>query len=178
MKDKELSFYKKFERIVAEVGFYSHRSLQDLIPELFDEYRKSREPRMIVLYTGLVRVLRAVYKHVKNRGGGYRFNRKEIKHLIVGNENDTARFGDWAMFGGLVFKEGKGQYGINVERCEDFFSGRERIPTKIIKDMITGELTKTEYKYIHQIPKLTEFLDEEGMYTGHKVTGQQKDLFS
>jgi hypothetical protein len=116
----------------------------------------------------MVLALGRVYKYVKERGVGYKFTRKEVKHLFR-NENDTARFGDWVMFGGLVFKDSKAHYGLNMERCEGFFNGTYPIPTLIIKNPVLGELERCDPKFIHQIPNLTKFLNDEGFYIGHKV---------
>ena len=119
--------------------------------------------RGIALYRGLVLSLGRVYLYVQRRGGGYRFSRKEVKGLFR-NENDTARFGDLVMFGGLVFKEGKAKYGLNMERCEQFFNNQYRIPTKIWKNPVTGELRKEDYRTLSEIPGLHEMLDEDGFY--------------
>lgn len=119
--------------------------------------------RVIVLYRGLIATLSRVYKWLKIRDDGYTFTRKDVKHLFR-NENDTARFGDLVMFGGLVFKEGKAHYGLNMKRCEAFFNGGYDIPTKIIKDPISGELSKEDYKTIDQIPGLDTLLDDDGFY--------------
>jgi hypothetical protein len=119
--------------------------------------------REISLYRGIISALARVYQYVIKRNDGYCFTRKEVKHLFH-NENDTARFGDLVMFGGLVFKKSKAHYGLNMERCINFFSGEYSIPTKIIKNSMTNELTFLDYKKIHEIPKLTELLDEYGFY--------------
>lgn len=93
----------------------------------------------------------------------HEFTRQEIKYLLV-NESDSARFGDWVMFGGLVYKKGKGHYGLNMERCEAFFRGRYQIPTTIIKDPATGGLEKTDYRTLDAIPSLASLLNRSGEY--------------
>ena len=96
--------------------------------------------REIALYRGLVTALWRVYKWCRQKGV-HEFIRKDVKHLFT-NENDTARFGDWVLFGGLVYKKGKGHYGLNLERCNDFFSGELAIPTRLWKNPVTGEIKK------------------------------------
>jgi len=119
-------------------------------------------PREISLYKGMVYALYKVHKYVKKRENGYYFTRKEIKHLFK-SENETARFGDWVLFGGLVFKQRKAHYGLNMERCADFFSGLLAIPTICWKHP-NGEIEMESEKYIHDFPKLQEFLDKENMF--------------
>lgn len=80
------------------------------------------------------------------------------------SENDTARFGDWVMFGGLVYKKGKGNYGLNIERCAAFFRGEYQIPTAIWKDPVSGELVGEDYRTLREIPHLSEFLNEQGQF--------------
>jgi hypothetical protein len=126
--------------------------------------------REIALYRGLIVALYRVYEYVSLRGEGYRFTRKEIKHLLK-SENDSARFGDLIFFGGLVFKEGKAHYGLNMERCREFFRNNLAIPTKIWKDPITNELEKTDYRKLRQIPSILEKLDAEGFYIANYEGG-------
>jgi len=124
--------------------------------------------REIALYRGLISALARVYRYVINRGlDSYYFTRKEIKELLK-NENDTARFGDLVWFGGLVFKTKKAHYGMNMERCRDFFRGEHEIPTRVWKNPVTDELVKAEdYRLIGQIPGILEKLDEEGFYVSN-----------
>jgi hypothetical protein len=128
--------------------------------------------REIALYRGLVVALCRVWKYVKQRGGGYNFTRKEVKHLFK-NENDTARFGDLVFFGGLLFKESKAHWGMNIERCDQFFAGKYAIPTRIWKDPISGEIAKEDYRFIQQIPTIIEKLNDEGFY----IANYKDDLF-
>jgi len=119
--------------------------------------------RQIAMFDGLVLALWNVFKWCE-QSGIHEFKRKDIKHLLHG-DNQTARFGDWVLFGGLVYKpNGKGSYGLNIQRCQQFFSGSLSIPTSIWKNPITKELRKEDYKFIHEIPSLGLFLDENQMY--------------
>lgn len=95
--------------------------------------------------------------------GVHEFERKDIKHLFK-NENDSARFGDWVMFGGLVYKHKKAHYGLNMERCDEFFKGKYQIPTVIWKNPVTGELRKEDYRFIEGIPSIMKYLDTDRSY--------------
>lgn len=117
--------------------------------------------REIALYRGLVEALWRVFKYCELKGV-HEFNRRDIKHLLR-NENDTARFGDLALFG-LVYKNGKGRYGLPVARLEDFFAGRYQVPTKLWKSSQTGELRKEDYRTIGQIPTILALLNEDREY--------------
>ncbi len=100
-----------------------------------------------------------------NKTKKHEFSRKEMKHLLKGSDNDIARWGDLVYFGGLVYKpQGKGTWGINLERCREFISGKSEIPTEIYKNPITKEITKDAYRKINQIKNLSEFLDENKNY--------------
>ena len=118
--------------------------------------------REIALFDGMVSALWQVYKYCL-KAGKYEFTRKEIKGLLE-NESQSARFGDWVMFGGLVFKYGKGRYGLNITRCDDFFAGKYAIATRIWKNPITGELRKEDHRFISEIPALISLLNGDGEY--------------
>ena len=119
--------------------------------------------REIALYRGLITALFRVFKWVVQRNNGHTFTRKDIKHLLK-NENDTARFGDLVMFGGLVYKPSKANYGLHMQRCEDFFRGNYKIPMRVWKDPLTGMLTPEDYKTIREIPSIMTLLDADGFY--------------
>lgn len=123
--------------------------------------QKIRGERQIALYSGLVFTLKRVYQWCKE-SDKHEFSRKDIKGLFIKNENDTARFGDLVMFGGLVYKHGKGKYGLNMERCRDFFLDKYEIPTIIWKKGAT--IRKENYKKLSEIPNLLSLLDNESNY--------------
>lgn len=128
---------------------------------------QSVNEREIGLFKGLVSTLFEVWKWCDERGV-HEFSRKDIKHLIVG-DNSIARFGDWVMFGGLVYKHGKGNYGLNMDRCREFFTGDLAIPTVIYKNPLTKELRKDRIRYIQDIPYLQAFLAGNNEYIARYV---------
>ena len=128
------------------------------------------DKREIRLFHEMVESLARVYKWCveKNRKT---FRRKEVRHLFK-SENESAHFGDWIYFGGMAYHpEGtvKGTWGVNFERCEKFFSGGSVIPTRVLKDPITHEIEKFDYKHESDIPGLHKFLDENGLYNPNYV---------
>lgn len=123
------------------------------------------DERKISLFSGMVDTLKKVYEWCI-ASGRFEFQRKEVKHLIQ-TDNNIARFGDWIMFGGLMYRPeglGKGWYGINRERVERFFANSYEIPTTIWKNPVTGELKKEDYQSIDRIPQLRSFLDENHQF--------------
>lgn len=127
---------------------------------------QSVNERQITLFSGMVTSLWRVFMwcHEHNK---WEFQRKEIKHLFSGSDNQIARFGDWILFGGLVYRpEGrsKGWYGIHRTRAFEFFTGKRSIPTSIWKNPLTKELKPEDYRTIGQIKSLENFIDENGEY--------------
>lgn len=133
---------------------------------------RSANVREINLFAGMVQALWKVVKWCREKHQ-WEFKRRDIKHLFS-NENEIARFGDWILFGGLVYrpvnhkgKTKKGTYGINLIRAEQFFRGELQIPLTILKDpLIQGEnsLQKTNYGTIHDVKSLKEFLDKDNEF--------------
>lgn len=131
------------------------------------------DKREIALFRGMVLSLAHVYKWLKENKR-HEFQRKEINHLLT-DGNKSARFGDWVYFGGLAYKgEKKGDWGLNMDRCEKFFCGHSMIPTRVLKDPITKKIEKFDYKHESDIPGLHRFLDENGLYDAKYVS---RDLF-
>lgn len=118
--------------------------------------------REVGLYRELIITLWNVYKWCIDKNV-HEFSRKDIKHLFS-SENDTARFGDLVYFGGLVYKKGKANYGLNMERCDQFFKNAYKIPLRVWKNPITKETTPECYVTLSEIPTILSRLDEDMLY--------------
>ena len=124
--------------------------------------------RVLQLYKGLSITLGQIYKWCKEKGI-HEFQRSDVSHIM--GSISYSRFADIRHFGGLTYNAGPKMIGINMERCEKFFTGESVIPTKIFKNTITGEMEKTEYKHVSEIPHLKKFLDDNGLYKPEYVPG-------
>ena len=120
-----------------------------------------RGNRVISLYRGLITGLWEVFKWCEEKGI-HEFEMSDIKHLL--GKNEYARFGDLVMFSGLVYKRGKGNYGLNIDRCGAFFAGVEPITIELEKNPVSGELTPKRTALINEIPSLLTFLDDNWRY--------------
>ena len=119
--------------------------------------------REIQLFSGMVVALFDIFQ-LCMKENRHEFTRRELSSCIK-NQNISARIGDWKLFGGLVYSpEGghKGHYGLNLPRCEAFFSGTLEIPIKLSKSP-TGEITTLKRGRIRDIPHL-HILLEGGAY--------------
>lgn len=125
-------------------------------------HRHTTDLREIAMYKGLAQGLWAAYIWCRQKGT-HEFSRRQVNQLM--GQVAYSRFVDWVYFGGLVYKQGKGHYGLNMERCEQFFTNKLAIPTRLWKDPITKSIVeKTDYKTIREIPNITEFLDSDHQY--------------
>lgn len=137
--------------------------------------------REIGLYQGMVKALWSVFKWCEQKGR-HEFQISEVKDLI--GKNEYARFGDWKKFGGLVYTPiengkslGKGHYGLNLPRCDEFFKGTYKIPSRVWKKPLNGELEGVDYKTIHEIPKLSALLNADNEYIARYRVGEMPRLF-
>lgn len=106
-----------------------------------------------------IRALYLIFKECQNKGVTS-FTRKEVSKYLT-TEPLVATFGD-LKHTSLFHKPAKGRYDLNIQRCEDFFSGKLAIPTKILKDPLKRIATALEYSFIHEVRHIKEFLDENG----------------
>lgn len=117
--------------------------------------------REITMYKGLVTALWRVFRWCEQKNI-HEFKICDVRHLY--DQVSYSRFGDWEKFGGLVYKEKRGKYGLNMQRCREFFAGKYKIPRIIYKNPITKEETPGEYVTIKELPYLKKFLDENNQY--------------
>ena len=121
---------------------------------------QSVNERQIPFYRGMVEALKSVFEWCEI-GGRHEFAKKEIKPLI--GDVESSVFAYWRWFGGMVYNPDgiKGHYGLNMDRCRQFFSGKLEIPTEIWTNPLTHELRYENYQTIDNIPMLKNFLDEK-----------------
>lgn len=126
-------------------------------------HRHTVSPRIITINKEMVHSLMVVYRYLLAKGR-YDFSRKEVKHLFR-SETATARFGDLVYFGGILFKQKKGSWGMNMERAELFLTNRATIAENVTKNPITGEITPSETRLLmRQIKGIKDFLDANGEF--------------
>lgn len=111
------------------------------------------------------------------------FETSEIKHLL--GKTEYANIGHWIKFAGIFYKPAdkktgksrKGLWGINMDRAEDFFSGKIQAPVQIIKDRFTDEIIERTDRYVYEFPHIKEFLDENRLYDNNKImTGTKVEV--
>lgn len=121
--------------------------------------------REVTLYSGMVKALVRVFYWCKKKGI-HEFTRKDIKPIFNGKDNEIARWGDWIHFGnGMVYKpEGKGSWGLHMDRVAEFIAGKRQIPSKVLIDKVNDQTEYLDYKYISEVSNLSKFLDEAGEY--------------
>lgn len=169
MKNHE--FYTKVdpERLEKEKKYiHEHRNEMGVCPYCNGNIKD----RVVSLYAELVGSLLAVYRWC-GENKVHEFERKDIKHLLKTNE--YARFGDFVRFGGLVYKK-EGLYGLNMDRCKQFFNGEYTIPIQIVLDQITNEIVASTYKKVQEFKGLGDLLDSYGMYDYKKVIETTPEL--
>lgn len=116
--------------------------------------------RVVTAYSGMVRALVRIFYWCK-QNNRHEFDRKEIKHLFQGVDNEIARWGDWVLFGnGMVYKPGgKGSWGLNMDRVASFIRGELKIPTSVaVRPDKTFYIL--EERSIREIKSISTFLDE------------------
>lgn len=127
---------------------------------------QSVNKRKIQFYSGMAVMIFKIRKYCQEKQT-HEFRRRDIEHLLQ-SAGEKSRFSDLILFGGLIYRpegEGKGgYYGMNIERVDNFLAGRLAINTLILKDPLQHTLEHLEPRYIHEIPNLTDFLDENRQY--------------
>jgi hypothetical protein len=122
-----------------------------------------------------------VYEWAK-RNNINEFKKKDIKPILASMPKGdvvSSVFAYWRWFGGLVYNpEGKkGYYGLNMDRCDQFFRGELEIPIEIWTDPLTKEKEYTKYGTIKDVPTLGRWLDEDENYIArYKSEPEQGNL--
>ena len=120
--------------------------------------------RSMTLFKELIDALYDIYCWCgKNKK--HEFKRGEVEHLLRGN-NNYARFGDLVWFGGLVYKPDhkKAHWGLNMQRCREFFRGQREIPVQVTINQLTNEIVAKKMVKIGDFPRLQDLLDKNGVY--------------
>lgn len=86
--------------------------------------------RKVQLSSTLVDALWRVYMY-SVRENKKRFLREEIKHLFTGNETVTANFAYWKWFSSKGITGKKGEYILDWDVLDRFFSGKATVPSEI-----------------------------------------------
>lgn len=117
--------------------------------------------RAIAISTSHVKALWSVYKWCREKGI-HEFETRDVKHLW--DKTQYATFGDLVYFGGLVYKNQKAHYGLNMERCHEFFRNELGIAERVWKNPITREVRPEGHILCRQVPHIMAFLDADGYY--------------
>lgn len=91
----------------------------------------------------------------------HEFKRRDAKHLFT-SETESATFGNWVFFGGIFYKHGMGNWGLNKDRARAFLSGKLTITVAIWYNPLTKEITVDREGTVNQVPGIAAFLTEEG----------------
>lgn len=120
--------------------------------------------RELVLNKTLVRALVDVYEYCL-RNNKYEFARKEVKSIFLhsGTETMGATFGDWIFFSsGLVFKHGRGHWGLNLDRVRLFLQGKMEVATRIAKRNGQSEVEVLERGNVWSVKGIHELCNTAG----------------
>lgn len=124
------------------------------------------EDRTISLNTSMVQALYAVCKWCTEKDI-HEFETRDVKHLW--SKTQYATFGDLVWFGGLIYKNGKANYGINLDRARAYFKGDTIIPLYVTLNQITNEIVDRKEGKISEVKNITEWLDTDNKLYNHKI---------
>lgn len=109
-----------------------------------------------------VRSLWEVYKWCKVKGV-HEFKLSEVKHLF--GQQGYTKFAYLVHGGGMVYRHSQADYGLHMDRVQEFFANKLAIPTKIWKSPLKDvDPILDEYRVLHEIPDIKQFLDDKGLY--------------
>lgn len=100
----------------------------------------------------------------------HEFKIGDVKHLL--SKTEYANFSTLIRFGvGLVYRplddEGNdqnGTYGLNMQRCREFFRGERMVTLQGKLNQITNEIFERIDGYFHEVPSLVEYIKENGLF--------------
>lgn len=94
--------------------------------------------------------------------GRTEFSRAEIKHLFT-TETETATFGDWVHFGGMLYKPaGRGSWGIHMDRATEFLAGRAAIKISVWHDPLAKTYTPDRIGTIRDVKGISAYTNAAG----------------
>jgi hypothetical protein len=158
-----------------------HSGARDVLLENRNEIKKcpfcdnSTEDRVISIYEELVSQLYAIYRWC-GQHKRHEFAMKDIRGLL--DFNGYTRFNDLIRCSnGVLYrptdeeskKKKRGDYGINMARAKEFFTGKRSIHLQISLNQITHEKVVLKDVMIGEVPVLNKLLDSEGVYDYEKL---------
>ena len=123
--------------------------------------RQNIKDRKITLYGSLIADFYKVYRWCGKKRR-HEFQRKEINHLL--SRNSHARFGDLIWFGGMVYKNGKSNFGINMKRTKAFFHNKAKIPGQVVINQLTNKIETRTYIDLSKVKQLSALINKDGLY--------------
>jgi len=115
-----------------------------------------------------------------NKIGKHEFQIDKMKDYFGSRMSPTqyANMNHMTRFAGIIYRPmnqrtGKRftskYYGVNRERLRDFINGATKAPIRIVADRFSREREEVIEGYIHEFPRMSEFLDEDGIYHPNKT---------
>lgn len=156
---------KEVKESIPKIRSYVHKERNKLEYCPFCERRIA--DREESLYRELIVDLAKVYRWCGEHKR-HEFEMSDIRHLL--SKVNYTRFGNLDHYGGIVYKpdktgpKNKGDFGIHMARAKEFFEGTRDIPIKRTVSLITGQTIAEVRGYVFDIPRLVDFLDENGIY--------------
>jgi hypothetical protein len=96
------------------------------------------------------------------------FTREEIRPYLLkmGSETIVATFGDWKFLsGGMVLKQGRGNWGLDMVKADAFFRGKWNVPLRVAKKGKSNIVEELERGSVWEVKGVEEFLTPEGQMT-------------
>lgn len=175
MSDKGLRFHKVKSAMHSDSFIAFKRDVHEFRNEIAScpVCNGNIQDRVISIYRALIVSLYKIYVMCGEKQI-HEFQMKDVKQFM--SKSDYNRFNDLVRFGGIVYrpddkdgKKKKGLYGINMERAQEFFQGKRKIPVQIVRDQINDETIDRTDVTVYDIPEMKEFMTTDGLYDHTKV---------